>query len=281
MSKVQVITDSASDIRGNFAESLGVGVVPLIIRFGNDILVDGKDISVDEFYKRMDAEEDLPQTSAPSPGDFEAEFKKAADNGADAVISINLSSKLSATMQSAEIAAKNMEKTIPSKIIDSCSVTAGQSLLVIKATEMAKEGSSVEEICGELDDTKKRLHCFGALNTLENLKRGGRIGKARAFFAAALNYKPVVDLSSGEVQAAGKVRTRRKSLEWLKNKVEAAGELEAIAVGHGVAQDFPEFLDMLSEVTDTSSIHTGNIGAVIGTHAGAGVVGLAYIRKAG
>ncbi len=279
MNKVQVITDSASDIRGEFAKKLDVAVVPLIIRFGDDILRDEKDISVGEFYKRLAEEEELPQTSAPSPGDFEAEFQKAADQGAEAVLSINISSKLSATMQSAEIAAKNMAKKIPNKVIDSCSVTAGQGLLVIKAAELAKEGKNLDEICEEVENAKRRLSCFGVLNTLENLKRGGRIGKARAFFGAALNYKPALDLSSGEVEAAGKVRTRRKSLEWLCNKVASAGELEALAVGHGAAEDFPDFLDKLSQITDSSTMYTGDIGAVIGTHAGAGVVGLAYIRK--
>lgn len=274
--KVKIVTDSASDLPLDEANRLGIEVVPLSIRFGNEVFVDGKEITATEFYEKLADCEELPQTSAPSPGDFEQAFMKQAEAGAEEILCVALSSKVSATIQSAQLAATNLKDTHKIHIFDSSSVTAGELLLVLEAQKLADEGKTATEIGAVLERWQKNMHCYGILNTLENLKRSGRISGAKALFAGALNIKPIIDISSGELKPEAKVRTRKKSFEWIRDKVAGVKNPKAIAIGHGGAEDFDVLLDMLKEVIDLDSILLGQVGPVVGTHAGAGVIGLAY-----
>lgn len=279
MSQVRIVTDSASDFPQEEAEQRGIEIVSLVIRFGDEVFVDRKEITTDEFYAKMAESKELPQTSAPSPGDFEQAFKKQAEAGADEILCISVSSKLSATMQSAEIAAKNLEEGHKISIFDSLSVTAGEFLYVLEAQKMADEGLSAAEICTELERIQQaeKIHCYGILDSLENLKKGGRIGGARAFMGGALNIKPIVDITSGEIMPVEKVRTRKRAFEWIRNKVASLENPRTVAIGHGDAKDFPELLESLKDVVDLDSVLLSQVGPVVGTHTGAGVIGLAYV----
>lgn len=276
---VRVVTDSAADLTDEQAAELGVRVVPLSIRFGDEEFVDRKDLTPAEFYARCSASPVLPETAAPSPGAFEAAFRSAFDDdGADAVVCINISSGLSATMASAQNAARALEgKDV--RIVDSRSVTWGLGSQVVAAAEAAAEGKTAEEIVALVEDMARRTHVYGTLDTLENLKKGGRVGGAQALIGSLLSIKPLISVM-GEVAEAGKARTRSKALKAMVDKVREAGSVENVGVMHGSAPDIEEFLTLMSEVVPRHEIHTGEIGATIGVHGGPRVMGVTFQVKA-
>ena len=179
MPGVRIVSDSSCDLSQAEADALDIEVVPLSIRFGDDEYTDRIDLSVEDFYKKMAAADDLPETAAPSPGAFEQAFRNAQDAGADAVICLNISSALSATMQSAATAAKAFDGEMPVHVIDSQSITSGLGTLVLLAAQAARDGDDADTILATIHDLIPRTHVFGALNTLANpLQRTGRPGTA-------------------------------------------------------------------------------------------------------
>jgi DegV family protein with EDD domain len=270
---VRIVTDSACDLRGDEVAEFDIEVVPLSIRFGDKEYVDREELSVSEFYRLMEDSEDLPETSAPSPGRFAEAFQRQLDAGADSVVCINISAALSATMQSAQTAADQMESDI--RVVDSRSITAGLGSIVIAAAEMAAAGSSVDEIVDAVNSLSDRTQLYGALDTLDNLKKGGRIGGAQAMIGSILSIKPIIDISTGVVEEAGKQRTRKKSLGWLRDKIAEVGPIESLAVMHGEAPDIDEFLSMIADLVDLESTRIEKIGPVVGTHGGPRVMGIA------
>jgi DegV family protein with EDD domain len=276
MSGVRIVSDSSCDLTKQEAEQLGIEVVPLSIRFGQDEYTDREDLSVEEFYTKMAASAALPETAAPAPGAFVAAFGRARDAGADAIVCIDISSDLSATMASAQTAAKDFTD-IPVHVVDSKSITAGLGTLVWLAAEAADAGRSADEILDLLEDLIPRTHVFGALNTLENLKKGGRIGGAQAMLGSMLSIKPIVDISTGKVEEAAKQRTRKKSLVWLYDKMKEAGAIEHVAVYHGDAPDIEDFLRLIEPTFPRDTLRIGKIGAVIGTHGGPEIMGATWI----
>ena len=275
---VGIVTDSSCDLGDEELEGLDVEVVPLFIRFGTDEFVDREQITVEDFYRRMASADELPQTAAPPPGRFEQAFNRFLDAGREAVMCINLSSAISATMQSAVQAAEAIRAErdhADIRVVDSRSVTAGLGTLVLQAAHMAAAGDDADTIEAFVAAASERTHVFGTLDTLENLRKGGRIGGAQAMLGSMLSIKPIVDISSGEVEEAAKQRTRRKALGWLRDTVQAAEPVEHLAVMHGEAADVGDFCDMLAEV-HRGDIRVCKVGPVVGTHAGQGVLGMAY-----
>ncbi|MDH3705730.1 MAG: DegV family protein, partial [Acidimicrobiia bacterium] len=246
------------------------------IRFGDEEFIDRTELSIDEFYRRMRESEHLPETAAPSPGQFAEAFSGLLDAGAETIVCINISAALSATMQSAETAVKELDGDPDIRVVDSRSITAGLGAMVLAAAEAAAGGASADDIVALVDDMSARTRVYGVLDTLENLKKGGRIGNAQALLGSMLSIKPALDLSSGEVEEAGKLRTRKKALAWLRDRVVAEAKIEQLAVMHSMADDFETLRDMLSDTIDVDTMRVGPIGAVIGTHGGPGVIGVAY-----
>ncbi len=273
---VRIVTDSACDLSDADLEEWGIGLVPLSIRFGDEEFVDRTELSTPEFYRRLAASEHLPETSAPAPGAFVEMFNSLAADGADAVVCINLSEALSATIQSARTAAESDDVSIPVHVINSRSVTGGLGSIVLSAAKAAREGKSAEDIVALAEDMRDRTRVYATLDTLENLKKGGRIGGAQAAFGAMLSIKPLLDLSSGEVVAAGKQRTRKKSLAWVREQLENVGEVENLAILHSNATDIDDFIATLSHIPAVANARTDIIGAVIGTHGGPGIIGITY-----
>jgi DegV family protein with EDD domain len=212
MPGIAIVTDSACDLTAEEIADHDVRVVPLSIRFGDEEYVDGIDLTIEEFYAKLVDADDLPETAAPSPGAFGEAFRAAADAGAETVICINLSAAISATMQSAQNAARALEGEVDVRVVDSRSLTAGLGSLVMAAADEARAGATADEIVAAIEDQSDRTRVYGALDTLDNLKKGGRIGSAQALAGSVLSIKPVLDLSSGEVEEAAKARTRKKSL---------------------------------------------------------------------
>lgn len=274
---IRIVTDSASDISLEEAEDLGIEIVPLSVRFGEAEYTDLVDLSVSDFYQKMAESDLLPSTAAPSPGAFEAAFKRCAEAGADGVICINLSLALSATGQAAQLAADALADTLPVKCIDSKSITCGLGTIIRKAADAAKAGGSMDEIVALVENLASRTRIFATLDTLENLKKGGRIGGAKAMLGTMLQFKPCLDLSSGEVVEAGRQRTRKKSLIWLKEVLESEGEISELSIIHGDAPDVEEFATLISDIVPRDQIRINQLGAVIGTHGGPRVLGVTYL----
>lgn len=272
---VRVVTDSACDLSQNLVEALRIEVVPLSIRFGEEELVDREELSPEDFWDRLRSSTTLPETSAPSAGKFEERFRGLIDRGATGIICINLSSRLSATMQAAQVAANGVRDDCPIVVIDSRTVSMGLGALCLTAARRAADGARLEEIVEDVLSRRDRTRLFGALDTLEYLKRGGRIGNARALLGSMLSIKPIVEVHEGAVEEAGKVRTRSKALHLLAEKAKAQ-PIDSCAVLHGQAPDVDVLLDMLGEAFPRDDIVTGLVGPVIGTHAGPSVIGVSF-----
>jgi DegV family protein with EDD domain len=257
---------------------LGIVVVPLHVRFGAVELVDHEQLSVAEFWERCAASADLPETAAPSPGAFKAAFEGLFEQGADGVVCVTLSSRLSATNEAASQAARALAPAAVT-VLDSFSVTMGQGLVAVAAAEAAADGASIDRALAAAESTRQRLTVCGVIDTLENLRRGGRIGGAAAALGTLLSIKPVIEVREGVVEQESKQRTRAKSLNYLAQKVRSAGPLERLAVVNAQAPDFGEFLGLLADVRSTKPRLVGDIGPVIGTHAGPGTIGVAWVRE--
>jgi DegV family protein with EDD domain len=275
---VRIVTDSSCDLTDEEVAAHGVEVVPLTIRFGSEEYEDRSELSAEAFYEKLAASADLPETAAPAPGKFEAAFRRQQAAGADAIVCINLSSDLSATMQSAQNAAKAVEGELDVRVIDSRSITSGLGTQVLLAAERAASGASADEVVALVEDLARRTHVFGALDTLDNLKKGGRIGNAQALLGSLLSIKPILDISSGKVEEAGKARTRKKALEVLRDKVADAGTIEHLCVTHGFAPDAEDMLALLDPLFPRDGIRVGHIGPVIGTHGGPRVLGITWLE---
>ena len=275
---VRIVTDSACDLPEPVCEELGIEVVPLTIRFGDREFVDRKELSVEAFWREIQSSPVLPETAAPSVGAFEETFRRLADGGADGIVCINLSARLSATMQSAQVAAKSLDGDTPIEIIDSMNASMGIGNLALDAARRARAGDSLEQIVQRVEARRARAHVFATLDTLEYLRKGGRIGGAQAMLGSMLSIKPIINVIDGAVEPAGRVRTRSKALRFLVDQV-PAGKVEIISVLHANAPDIDEFLAMLEPAVPDAEVTVGTIGPVIGVHTGPRVMGIAWIDR--
>ncbi len=277
MAAVRIVTDSACDLPEDVTDRLAIEVVPLTIRFGDEELTDRSELSTEDFYAKLAESKDLPETAAPSPGAFEQAFRKAAGDGADAVVCINLSSQLSATMASAQNAAKALAGEVDVRVVDSRSITAGLGTQVMLAARAGADGRSADEVVDLVEDLAGRTRIVGVLDTLEYLKKGGRVGGARALLGTMLDIKPLIDISSGQVEEAGKQRTRKRAMAWLRDELFKQERVEHLTVCNGGATDVDTFLEMLAPRYTRDDLRISTIGAVIGTHGGPRVLGLAWL----
>jgi len=277
---VRVVTDSACDLPVEMCTALGIEVVPLTIRFGHDEYVDRVELSTDDFWKKLETARALPETAAPSVGAFEEAFRNLHDAGADGIVCVNLAAHLSATMQSAQVAAKALDGLCPIEIIDSASAAMGIGILALHAARRAAEGADVATIAREVSEQRERQSLYATLDTLEFLKRGGRIGGAQAMLGSMLSIKPIITVANGAVEQAGKVRTRSKALNFILQKI-PAGTVESICVLHSGAVDVDEFMASLRPKVPGAEIVVGRIGPVVGVHVGPGAMGVTWIERAG
>ena len=272
---IRIVTDSSCDLPQNVADALGIVIVPLSIRFGDDEYIDRTTITTDRFWQLCSSSKELPQTAAPSPGQFQEAFRGLKGQGATGIVVISLSSSLSFTMQSAVNAAKEMQGEIDVRVVDSRNASLGVGLIAVECAERARSGASIDDIEQLANSLVPRTHVFGALDTLENLRKGGRIGGAKAMLGTALSVKPLIEVRNGEVEEAGKQRTRGKALAALIETLRNAGTVERLGVLHAQCPDIDDFVAKVREVYP-DDIMIGDIGAVIGTHAGQGTIGIAF-----
>jgi len=277
---VRIVTDSSSDLEVADAEALGVEVVPLSIRFGTDEYTDRVDLSVEDFYSKMAVTDALPETAAPSPGAFEQAFRRQAEAGADEIVCVTISAGLSATMQAAENAAKAVAPDLPVRVIDSKSITAALGTMVRVAAEAAAEGQDADAIVATIDDLAGRSQVLGTLDTLDNLKKGGRVGGARAIIGSLLAIKPLIHIEDGVVGEAGKARTRRRALEWVRDEIWKRPKVEHLVLIHSMAPDVDDLLELLAPRYDRETIPVATIGPVVGTHGGPRMLGATWVDPA-
>ncbi len=277
MASIAIVTDSACDLTPATVDERNITVVPLMIRFGQEELVDREELASKEFWDRVITGPDMPSTAAPSPGLFHQAFTAAADAGHQSVVCITLSSGLSATYQAACTAADKARDRIAVHVVDSLSVTMGQGLLVLAARDMADAGASAEDIVAATEDAKGRTHVYGVLGSLDYLKKGGRIGGAAHLMGSLLSIKPVIEVRGGVVEVESKQRTRSRALQYLASKATEVGALDRLALANGVAEDIDDVLALLAGAHPTHPLVLGDLGPVVGAHAGPGTVGLCFI----
>lgn len=277
---VRIVADSTADLRPGLEEK--VPVVPLMIRFGEEEFVDGVTLSRSQFYEHLAVCKELPASSQPSPDTFAQVYQKAVDAG-EQVVMITISSKLSGTYQSANIAAMDFEDNV--FVVDSESACIGAGILVERAQQMADSGMSAAEIAAALEVEKKNLCLFATLDTLEFLKRGGRISKTVAFAGGVLNLKPVITIREGAVAMVGTARGPKKGSVVMNKEIAAAGEIDfskPVLVGYTGNSDellqkyLADSATVLEEMTDKNGVI---ISGTIGVHVGPGAYAIAYFKK--
>jgi DegV family protein with EDD domain len=278
---VKIVTDSSCDLPEELVTQHGIDVVPLTIRFGAEELVDRVDLSPAEFWARCSTSAELPSTAAPAPGAFEEVFRRAAEAGAEGVMCVVLSSKLSATGESAQAAARAVADVVPVKVVDSLSVSLGHGMMAVQGARRAEAGGTLDEIVAMAEDMARRTKIFATLDTLEYLKRGGRIGAAQALLGSILSIKPCIEVVDGKVEPGPKQRTRSRSLQWLADQVGAQKGVENLAILHGDAPDVDTLRGLLRAHFPSEEIVVGQLGAVVGAHTGPRTIGVAFQTAAG
>jgi DegV family protein with EDD domain len=274
---VRIVTDSTSDLPRDVVEELGITVVPLNVHFDMDTYRDGVDIDAEEFYKRLITSSTLPKTSAPAPGVFIDFYQKLAGE-AEAIVSIHISSKLSGTYESAQAAQRDLAGECKIEVINSESVSMGLGLLAITAAKAAKAGATAEEIVKLVRESISRVHLVGALDTLEFLAKGGRVGKASAWIGSLLSIKPLISVSDGEVVPLDRVRTRSKSLERFHQLLKEHLPAEELGVMYSTdVEEAKKLAEHLKELSPQQPVYLTRFGPVLGTYMGPGCLAAATI----
>jgi DegV family protein with EDD domain len=271
---IRLVTDSSCDLPVEVRDSLGITVVPLTVRFGDETFTDGVDLDNAAFWSRLANSEGLPETAAPSAGAFIDAYEALAADGAEGVVVVTLSAALSATHQSAVIAAENFSG-IPVRVIDSRTVSMALGLAAIAGAEVAAEGADMDTVVAVTDESAQAMEIYAALDTLEFLRRGGRVGSAQAMIGGMLDVKPIITVDEGVVAAAGRVRTRSKARAAIVDRALANVSSPRMAVFHGAADGIDELVATIRSGGGGHAL-VAELGPVVGTHSGPGVVGVAY-----
>ena len=279
MPGVRFVCDSTNDLPADYREAHRLIVVPLKVVFGDESLVDGVDIDAAGFYARMRRESRNPTTSQPTPAEFEAAFREAAAGG-DSVVCTCMSSEMSGTWQSAVAAQQAVAGELDVHVVDTRTVSIGHNNLLTAVIPMAEAGASAEEVVARIQDLIRRQRSVFTVATLEYLKRGGRIGGARALLGSVLDIKPVLQVLDGSIAEYKKVRTSSRALEALAGElISAVGETGRTAhavVGHAVrVEDARRVVDMIApHCTEPPGLI--DIGPIVGAHAGPGTLGMSF-----
>jgi len=269
---IKIVTDSTADLPPQLAKELGISVVPIYVRFGEEVYRDGVDMSEDEFYQRLEKTTVHPSTIQPGPQDFLEVYRKLSPK-ADGIVSIHVSAKLSGTCNSALMAKDMLETKCPVEVIDSQVLTMSLGLLAIVAANMAKAGESLDKIVKEVKKTIPKIHLLCLLDTLKYLLLGGRIGKAKALLGSILNVKPLLSLKDGEVVPAGQVRTRAKGIDKLSEFAQNAKKIQDLAVVYSTTPDEAQNLaERLGSIFDQKRIKIARVGPSLGVHMGPGAL---------
>ena len=279
MARIRVVTDSASALPDEIAERLNVDVVSLTIRFGDEEFIDRVNLTPEAFWAMCKSSKTLPETSAPSAGAFQEAYERAKADGYDGVLALTLSSLLSASNQAAALAAEAVKDVIDVRVVDTLSVSMGQGLIVIEVAELAATGAGLDELVARTEAVMTNSGVVATIDTLEHLIKGGRIGGAKALLGQVLSIKPLVELKAGVVAEAGRQRTRAKALAAVANVARSHAPLRRLSLIQGAcsAADIATLQSLIKDIEVEFPVIVTDIGPVVGTHGGPGIIGLTWI----
>lgn len=279
---IKVVTDSTAYLPQDLVQQRDIRIVPLNVLFGAKSFHEGVDLGYEQFYSMLAEADELPTTSQPAAGDFLTVYSELVDAGHE-VISIHISSGISGTVDSALAAREMLPDPERVSVVDSLFTTMGLELIVRAALDAIDAGRSRSEIVAQLEQLVKRLHLYFVVDTLEYLHKGGRIGGASALLGTVLQFKPILLLKDGKIEPWGKMRTKRKAVAKLVDIIEekVGGQpIGKIGVVHAqVPAEAEALVQELRQRLNCDECHTSQIGPVIGTHTGPGVLGIAVYTE--
>lgn len=274
-SKVKIVTDSTADLPPEVARGLGITVVPLNVQFGETVYKDGVDLCAEEFYRKLKSSPVLPTTSQPAAGVFTKAYEELADE-TDQILSIHISAKLSGTYNSAVLGKEAVQKDCRVEVMDSLQVSMGLGLLAMLAARAARSGLPLQEVRTTVEGCLHSAQMLGVVDTLEYLRKGGRIGKAQALLGSLLRVKPLVACKDGETYPLGRARTWGKALDHLFGLALQSSDVDEVAILHS---DNPSEADGLAErlkaALPRARFYRSCFGPVLGTYLGPGSLGVA------
>jgi len=275
---VKVVTDSCSDITPQLAQELGITVVPLYVQFGNETYRDNVDLTTEGFYYELKESKIHPTTATATPADFAKVFTKLAEETKE-ILTITLSEKFSGTYTAALQGKATVSKDCRIEVIDSKAGAGAQMLLVISAAKMAQSGANLDQIVDWVWRALPRVHIRMSFDTLEYLRRGGRIGKAQTFLGSLLKVNPVVGIKSGATFPIARPRNRAQAMDFLVNFVKGFSDIEAVAIEDATTPDDLQTLaERLKDVVPPERIYRSKVSPVIGTHVGPHVLAVAVLE---
>jgi len=276
---IRIVTDSTASIPAETAQALGITIVPLIVVFGDEAYLDRIELDSASFYRKLSASKVIPRTSLPPPAAFQQAYMQLIEEGADAILSIHISSKLSGTYQSAWLASETLPgevKKIPIEPVDSQSASIGMTPAILQAAREAREGLGLEEIKAHLLDVLSRTQFLGVLDTLEFVRRSGRLNGAIALLGNMLNVKPILALKNGEIIPVGVSSTRNRAYAHITRQVAAMGKVEQMIAGESSPGTGQRLIEALKAVYQ-GDIPLYQLGAVLGTHTGPRTAAVAVV----
>ncbi len=276
---VRIVTDSTCDLPPAMAEQFGITVVPLTVFFGEEPLLDGVEIGPDEFYERMQASPGVPRTSQPSVELFQEAYAQVGQEGVE-IVSIHISSKLSGTMNAAQVAREVLKHEMHIDLIDSYNTSLGLGLIVLEAARSANSGASLPEVVATARRAMDRVSVHVLVDTLEYLQKGGRIGRARSLMGSVLSIKPILHVEDGEVAPFERVRTRGKALERMYEIAAGMPRSKEMFVAAGGPQDDAlAMIERLRPQLPHTELHVASIGPVVGVYTGPNAIGVAALER--
>ncbi|MDO8567567.1 MAG: DegV family protein [Dehalococcoidales bacterium] len=277
---VKIVTDSLSDITSDIAEKLGITVVPVYVRFGEECFRDRVEMTTEEFYQRLVRSQVMPTTTQPPPNDFFEVYQKLAKE-TDEILVVTLSNKLSGTYQSAVQARKMMGGKTRIEVIDSMTVVMGLGLIVIAAAKAAQSGAKLSELADLVRGASPRSHAIMLLDTLKYLAKGGRIGKAQGLLGSMLSIKPILTIRDGEVHPLTRVRSRAAGMDYLYDVVAGFPKVEELAVEHAnTPEEADKLIERLGSLYPKANIYKSTVSPVIGTYVGPRVLCVSVLEGA-
>jgi DegV family protein with EDD domain len=275
---VKVVTDSCSDITPQLAQELGITVVPLYVQFGDETYRDNVDLSTEDFYHKLETSRIQPITSTATPADFASTFTKLAEETKE-ILTITLSEKFSATYAATLQGKAMVKKDCRIEVIDSKAGAGAQMLLVILAAQMAQAGADLDHIVDQVKKAIPRVQIRMTFDTLEYLRRGGRIGKAQAFLGGLLKLNPILGIKDGATFPIARSRNRTQAMDIMVNFVRGFSQLESVAVEDATTPDDLEILaGRLKDVVPPEHIYRSKVSPVVGTHVGPHVLAVAVLE---
>lgn len=274
---VKIVTDSLADIPSEVAKELGITIIPVNVLFGTESYRDGVDLTTEKFYDKLVRSKTLPTTSVPPPGAFVEVYDRVAQE-TDEIVVITVSHKLSATYETALHATEMMKRKCRVEVIDSLLVVMAEGLVVITAAKAAKAGAGLDEVMNVTRRTIPRVEVRMAFDTLEYLKKGGRIGAAQAFLGSILKINPILTLKDGETHPVARERSRARAIDHLYNFVTSFSHIDDMAIEHATTPDEAEMLsERLGAKFPKERIYRSKVSPVIGTHVGPSVMAVSVL----